>query len=52
MMTNLVLGKSEINALAFCIDNTPDISGTQRVQVECGPQPEETGLLYHKWQCS
>lgn len=31
MMTDLVLGKFEIHALALCINNTPDLSGTQWV---------------------
>lgn len=40
VMTDLVLSEFEIHALALCIDSTPDLSRTQWVQVECGPQPE------------
>lgn len=45
MITDLVLGEFEIHALALCINNTPDLSGTQRIQVEGGPQSGQSNML-------
>lgn len=41
-MTDLLLGKFDIHALALGINNTPNLSGAQRVQMKCGPQPKHT----------
>lgn len=46
---DLVFGEFEIHALALRIDNAPNLSGTERVQVECGPQPEQTRSLNYRW---
>lgn len=37
MLTNLVFGEFEIHAVALGADDAPDLSGTQRVQVQRGP---------------
>lgn len=42
MLTHLVFGEFEIHAVALGADDAPDLSGTQRVQVQRGPQSEAT----------
>lgn len=41
-MTNLLLGKFDLHVLALGINNTSNLSGAQRVQMKCGPQPKYT----------
>ena len=41
-VTDLLLGKFDIDTLAFCIYNTSNLSGAQRIQMKCGPQPKYT----------
>lgn len=41
-MTDLLLGKFDIHVLALHINNTFNLSGAQRVQMKCGPQPKYT----------